>query len=535
LIVFITESTVEEGKMPYGDERHEAILEALVEALGEEYVFDDPAVVECYRREGQSSAAMTPMNPEFVVLPDGAADIQAIVRLAAELKFPYSISSTGTLGAGSAATKPYWCWIDPKRMNRLEIDAKNMYAIVEPYVSHAQVSVEARKLGLYNANPSAGGQTSCLANHIALGTQTSAFRTGRASRNILGVEMVLANGDIVRTGSLAMGDEQWYWGEGPGPDLRGFIRAHMGNLGALSITTKIAVKLYPWPGPGILKTEGIAPRKQCVLPDDVARWFMVRFDDPLDGIELMREIGKANIGMIVAMFGPWNMAHHYSKSRQEHFELWEQGFFHRFKYSVLVGLWAVTSLRQLDYEEKVLKILVEQSKGEFIDADLMDAWAPYVVNRNIIDPLSSRAQRVPIGTPPKPGGGIVYDSLSDAKRLIPPHDDLALWVVPIDGGHFAMVSAFAAPGAGDKTPEAEASLGKFMMTAFQKNMKDKVADGNVLGAPIHRVAPLYGSPLHRVALAVKKALDMENVANPGRFINIEEIEKQAQAAKEAKA
>ena len=93
--------------MPKKKKKHCEIFDALVNILGEEYVFDDPAVVECYRREGQSPSYTTPMNPEFVVLPASAEDIQNLVKLAGKLKFPYSFSSTGTMGAYAAATKPY--------------------------------------------------------------------------------------------------------------------------------------------------------------------------------------------------------------------------------------------------------------------------------------------------------------------------------------------------------------------------------------------------------------------------------------------
>lgn len=518
--------------MPIDDERHDEILDALIEELGEDYVFDDPAVVECYRREGQSPSYTTPMNPEFVVLPENTEDIQKIVRLANRLDFPYSVSSTGTLGAYAAALKSHWCWIDPKRMNELHIDEKNMYAVVEPYVSHAQVSVEARKKGLYNANPSAGGQTSCLANHVALGTQTSGYRTGRANRNILGLEMVLPDGEILRTGTLAMGQDEFFWGEGPGPDLRGFVRSHLGHLGALGIVTKVAVKLFPWPGPAMLPTEGVAPQKKCVLPDDRFRWHLIRYDTTLEGIEGLRAISKAEIGSVVALFGPWNMSHHYSTSREEHWKLWDEGWFHRFGYCVLVGIWGVTSEKQVDYEEKVLEILVEKTGGKPVDKELTDKWIPHVAARNVIDPLASRAQRIPTGIPPAQGGGIVYDSLSDGKRLIPDHDDLAAWIVPIDLGHFAMHAVFAAPGAGDKSKEAEEAMKAWQMAAFPKILKEQVAEAGVIGGPLHMVAPAFGSCQHTMAEKIKKALDPKNVANPGRFINVEAMEAARKAAAE---
>jgi hypothetical protein len=97
-------------------------------------------------------------------------------------------------------------------------------------------------------------------------------------------------------------------------------------------------------------------------------------------------------------------------------------------------------------------------------------------------------------------------------------------VVPFDLGHFALLSVFPEPGAGDKSAECEEAMKKFGMQLFMKNKEKDMADANTLGAPINQSAPVFGSRIHHLVARLKRHLDPHNVANPGRFINMEAME-----------
>ena len=88
--------------------------------------------VGCRLRRGWQRTVTT---VEFIVLPGSTEDIQNIVKLANRYKFPYSITGSGQLLNTVTAVKPYWVFIDPKRMNKIEIDRKNMFAI-SPALCH---------------------------------------------------------------------------------------------------------------------------------------------------------------------------------------------------------------------------------------------------------------------------------------------------------------------------------------------------------------------------------------------------------------
>ncbi|GAH78001.1 unnamed protein product, partial [marine sediment metagenome] len=205
--------------MARGDLKHKQIYNVLVNTLGVEYVSDDPAIMEAFSRESQTHAHKARGRAGFIVLPGNTEDVKQVVKLANRYKFPYSVSGTGLHLRTCAAVSPYWCFIDPKRMDKFWIDRKNKYAIVEPYVTHAQLQAEAMKLGLFNGTGGPSGQSSVLAHNIAFGTQWTAYRHG-INRNVLGVEWVLPTGETLKTGSLAIPGAGYCWGEGPGPDLR---------------------------------------------------------------------------------------------------------------------------------------------------------------------------------------------------------------------------------------------------------------------------------------------------------------------------
>ena len=348
--------------MPLGDKKHKLIYDGLVNVLGVDYISDDRAVVEAYSRESQAPSFATRGRAEFVVLPGSTEDVQEIVRLANRYQFPFSVLGSGLYFTTIAAVRPYWCLIDTKRMDRLEIDEKNMYAIVESYVTHAQLHAEAMKRGLHMGTPEAGSQSSSLANHVAFGLQGTAYRTGFAARNILGMEWVLPTGEVLTTGSLATPGAGYYWGEGPGLDARAVLRGLIGHMGALGIITKMAVKLYPWPGPLILPTEGVAPDKKCQLPGERFKWCLFTYPTLKEAIEAMYEIGKAEIGGMLHLWPPTYYDWWWAKSREEYWSTWTEEYWQKnVRNCVAVCLWGFASEKQVEYEEKVLKQIIEET------------------------------------------------------------------------------------------------------------------------------------------------------------------------------
>jgi hypothetical protein len=202
-----------------------------------------------------------------VVLPANTQEVESIVKLCIRHGVQYKATATGQGPWNAPVRENNSIQIDLRRMDRLiSIDARNMYAVVEPYVTNNQLQTEAMKLGLNCHIIGAGGQASQLAAATSFnGHGPDGILCGFAGRNLLGFEWVTPDGEIVQAGSFDSSG-QMFLGDGPGPSLRGVIRGFAGAMGGLGVFTKAAVKLYPWEGPAKLEVEGQSPDYYTHVP-----------------------------------------------------------------------------------------------------------------------------------------------------------------------------------------------------------------------------------------------------------------------------
>lgn len=525
--------------MPLGDEKHKLIYEELVNILGEDYVEDDVAVMEAFSRDALSPTYTTKGRAEFIVLPGSTEDVQQIIKLANRYKFPYSISSTGLQLFTCCAVEgyPYWCFIDPKRMNHLYLDGNNMYAVVEPYVTVAQVQAEAMKRGLFTGVTGASSQGSALATHLLTNMQWTSWRTG-TGRNILGLEWVLPNGEILRTGSLAVPGAGYCWGEGPGIDVRGMLKGFTGHMGALGVITRAAIKLHPWPGPSVWPTEGVQPEKKSTLPSETFKTYILNYPTLEKCVEAIRELAEAEIGGLVMQFAPWDFVCWASRSREEMWARWQTEYWQKQiknGHMVWITLWGFTSEKQVEYEKKVLRQIIEDTGGELIPDEEAEWLSTCLTPNSIRDTHRSRFLR--LGTT----GAIVLlaDSLYDTLRSIPVASEIKTkYTPPIgDGGLFDMgltqhkfwpadfgrVAWVEIDCFGEKSDEWETLLRK----GIRRDVITQAIENSVLDTGCFYDASLTGptfANIHLLLAGIKKALDPNNLASPTRLINIDKIE-----------
>ena len=525
--------------MPLGDEKHSLIYGELVNILGEGNVSDGRATILAYSRDMFAvSVLRRKRGPEFIALPGSTEDVQRIVQLANRYKFPFSVISGGWMFPLMGAARPYWCIIDFKRMTRLEIDENNMYAIIEPNVTHAQVQAEAMKVGLYNGVPLVGAHMSALANHAWHGWHGTAYRTGFSTRNILGMEWVLPDGEILTTGSLASPGAGDFWGEGPGPDFRNLRKGIVGDNGSLGIITKMAIKLHPWPGPRFLPTEGVRPQKKCELPTNRFKWYFINYPTEKELVDAMYEIGKAEIGGSMERFDPQRMAYEYAKSREEYWKLFEEGYWQTYPNTIGLCLWGFASEKQLEYEEKVLNQIIEETGGKLWPEEVYQKFVPYVANsrtRAIWGPRWCR-----IGGSMQTGW-LMMDSLDSVldyfpavwehmNKYTPPYlegQGDSAWILTFDFCHFG-----GADNAGpfEKSEEVSKAVLGEAMEQMAMDTKGGKTTFEIATAPVHMTGPSFAN-FHLPLAKIKKALDPNNVSNPTRSIDLEAIEKEKEKAK----
>jgi 4-cresol dehydrogenase (hydroxylating) len=185
-------------------------------------------------------------GPAAAVLPDRVEDVQAIVRIANEYGVPlWTVSRGRNLGYGGAAPRTEDAVVvDLSRMNRiLMVDERLCYAVVEPGVSYFDLHRELRHRGsrLWLDVPDLGWG-SVVGNTLERGVGYTPYGDHLAAQ--CGMEVVLADGDILRTGMGALPDgETWplyKYGFGPQYDSM-FTQSNFG------IVTRMGLWLMPEP------------------------------------------------------------------------------------------------------------------------------------------------------------------------------------------------------------------------------------------------------------------------------------------------
>lgn len=242
--------------------------------VGSRNISQDKAILETYRCAAAQSSAhygpywdhLTPL-PQAVILPGSTEEVQAIVRLCD--KYDLRHKAGGSFWGAMAYISNDWSvQLDMRRMRSIEIDVKNQIAVIDPYVNGAMLQAEAMKYGLSCNMAGVGASSSIVASCAGwLGVGPSTVTTGSHKETALAMEWVLPTGEILRTGSLGSGDG-WFCGEGPGPSTRAALMGFVGTLGEMGVMTKLAVRLYPWPGPAVLPSVGPAPSYKADLPDN---------------------------------------------------------------------------------------------------------------------------------------------------------------------------------------------------------------------------------------------------------------------------
>jgi FAD/FMN-containing dehydrogenase len=231
----------------------EPLYRDLVAGLGadEARVSNKRAQLLLYSRD--FSAVLDKGMPQLLVMPRSVEEVQEILRSAHAHRTPVVPYSAG-LGLGTWLPREGGVMVDLRKMNQLlEVNEECLYILVEPGLSYAQLSSELVKRGLVCSIPDAPPAVSVLANHTVFGYGSFMQEYGLGPELVLGVEVVLPGGEVIRTGSAAMAGSSWHSRQvfSPLPDLTGLF---LGACGTLGIITKAAIRVYPAP-------ENVAYRK----------------------------------------------------------------------------------------------------------------------------------------------------------------------------------------------------------------------------------------------------------------------------------
>ncbi|HYD79605.1 MAG TPA: FAD-linked oxidase C-terminal domain-containing protein [Paucimonas sp.] len=211
-----------------------AELLAALQAIFEDRVTTSQAMRE---HHGRDESSYDPMLPDAVVFAQTTEEVAQAVKLCAAHAVPIIAYGTGTSLEGHVLALQGGVTIDLSQMNKvIAIHPEDLTATVEAGVTRKQLNQEIRDTGLFfpidpGADASLGGMAATRASG------TNAVRYGTMRENVLALTVVTADGRIIKTGTRARKSAAGY-------DL---TRLFVGSEGTLGIITEVTVKLYPQP------------------------------------------------------------------------------------------------------------------------------------------------------------------------------------------------------------------------------------------------------------------------------------------------
>ena len=208
------------------------LIEELCKIVGESHVLAGRAGTELYSYD----ASLAWGQPGVVVFPANAQEVSAIVRAANNAGISFVPRGFGTNLSGGTVMPDKGIVICLSRFNRiLGIYPRSRHAVVQPGVTNLELQNALAAFNFFYAPDPASQKVATLGGNIGENSGgPRCLKYGVTTNHVLGMEMILPNGDIIHTGGVAL--------DPPGYDLRGVV---VGSEGTLGIVTEISVRILP--------------------------------------------------------------------------------------------------------------------------------------------------------------------------------------------------------------------------------------------------------------------------------------------------
>jgi glycolate oxidase len=224
---------------PVDAARGAAFLTDVAARLPNLRLLTDPADRESYRHD--ETAWLRAGLPLAVALPTETSEVAELMRLATRHRVPVVPRGAGTGLSGGAAGVEGALTIAFTRMNRiLEIDHANLVAVVQPGIVNLAFKDAVAAEGLFYAPDPASYETCSIGGN--LGTNAGGLccvKYGQTRDSVLGLEVVLADGTVIRIGGRNVKDVAGY----------ALTQLFVGSQGTLGLITEATLRLRPTPPP----------------------------------------------------------------------------------------------------------------------------------------------------------------------------------------------------------------------------------------------------------------------------------------------
>lgn len=210
------------------------LLSELRKLLDEDQVTINPTVLEQHSKDESYHA---PHLPDVVVFAKDKTDVSKVMKFANEHEIPVVPFGLGTSLEGHVIPYQGGISIDFQLMNQIvEVRANDLLVRVQPGVTRSQLNKELSKYGLFfSVDPGADATLGGMASTNASGT--TAVRYGVMRDQVRDLEVVLADGTIIRTGGLSAKSSAAY-------NLTGLF---VGSEGTLGLFTELTLRVYGIP------------------------------------------------------------------------------------------------------------------------------------------------------------------------------------------------------------------------------------------------------------------------------------------------
>ncbi|MDE2384030.1 MAG: FAD-binding protein [Alphaproteobacteria bacterium] len=215
--------------------RRAEIAGALRQLVAPSHVIDSPVALKPYESDGLTAYKQVPM---LVVLPQTVAEVSAILAYAHAEGIKVVPRGAGTSLSGGALPLEDGILLGMAKFNRiLETDFENRCCVVQPGVTNLAITKAVETRGFYYA-PDPSSQIACtIGGNVAENSGgVHCLKYGLTTNNILGLEMVLITGEVIRLGGKHMDSEAY--------DLLALMT---GSEGLLGVITEVTVRIIPKP------------------------------------------------------------------------------------------------------------------------------------------------------------------------------------------------------------------------------------------------------------------------------------------------
>jgi glycolate oxidase len=215
--------------------RRDELIDKLREFLSSEQIICDSTALRAYESDGLTAYQQRPL---LVVLPENTKQVSEILKLCSELKINVVPRGAGTSLSGGALPLEDGIVLGLGKFNRIiDIDFENRCVVAQSGVTNLAITEAVKHKGFYYA-PDPSSQIACsIGGNVSENSGgVHCLKYGLTTNNLLGLEIVLINGEIIRLGGKHMDAE--------GYDLMGLLT---GSEGLLGVVTEVTVRILQSP------------------------------------------------------------------------------------------------------------------------------------------------------------------------------------------------------------------------------------------------------------------------------------------------